>query len=72
MTGTLTILGKDAKVIEFDTDAPASIEAAERAYAEARLSGKQGFDTKTGKRLNGTLDPSVEDQTMVPRFAGGS
>jgi hypothetical protein len=80
MTGTLKVLGANRALIEWDTDTPASVEAAKRAYAEAAAKGATPFDTteSTAKPMHGatTFDPgkatTPEDITMVPRFAGGA
>jgi hypothetical protein len=78
MTGTLTVLGRNKGVHTWDTDSPASIEAAKRAYAAAKDQGSAPFDTSgpEAKPLGGTgFAPgeaeTPEDVTMVPRFAGG-
>jgi hypothetical protein len=74
MTGTLTISGTKAKKFEWDTDMPATYEAAKAAYDDARLSGLQAFAGAAGTETRRVDDPTMpeEDVTMVPRFAGGA
>jgi len=79
MTGTLTILGRNKARLEWDTDSPASVEAARRAYDEATKQGAAPMDTTqetaTPAKVNGKgFQPGEvpQDMTMVPRFAGGA
>lgn len=74
MTGTLTIVGAKSKTVEWDTDKPASFEAAKAAYEAARSSGAQAFAGGTAVEGATRVDTPVmpeTDITMVPRFAGG-
>lgn len=77
MTGTLTTLGGGRKTYEFDTEDPDSIAQCERIWNQTVVEdAQQAFDTtdtaQGGVRLDRSVfDPSVKDQTIVPRFAGG-
>jgi len=71
MTGTLTIVGAPSRKLEWDTDRPASYEAAKAAYAKAVTGTGQAFDTKAETRIDSPEMPEIEDITVVPRFSGG-
>jgi len=73
MTGTLTIIGAPTRRVEWDTDRPASYEAAKQAYKDALALGAQPFDTKVeqAERIGDVAEMPDTDVTMVPRFAGG-
>lgn len=76
MTGTLTTLSGGRKTFEFDTEKPESIAQCKAIWdATVVQGGQQPLDTRSSEgavRLDRSeFDPSVEDQTIIPRFAGG-
>lgn len=76
MTGTLTKLGSDHKVIAWDTTVPETMSEAIKAFEESVRHGDRMFDTSSpaggiGYDPSKGFDPEVESLTITPLVVGG-